>query len=119
MTALLLMALALAFYCPEVNGVWQGYQSRRWRKLRAAALRRDGYRSRESARYGKIAEADTVHHIWPAEQYPEYAWCLWNLLSVTAHEHDLMHERDTRRLTALGEYWRRKTIPPPTGPAED
>ena len=30
---------------------------------------------REAARYGRIVEATTVHHIWPAEAWPEYAWC--------------------------------------------
>ncbi len=43
----------------------------------------DGYRCRESARYGKRVEATTVHHVWPAEDYPEYAWELWNLISLS------------------------------------
>ena len=52
---------------------WSGYKSRRWRRMRLVVLRRDGYRCRESARYGKRVEATTVHHVWPAEDYPEYA----------------------------------------------
>lgn len=53
---------------------WAGYKTARWRRLRARVLRRDGYRCRESARYGMIVQADTVHHVWPVEDWPEYAW---------------------------------------------
>ena len=67
---------------------WSGYKSRRWRRMRLAVLRRDGYRCRESARYGKRVEATTVHHVWPA-----------------------MHDRRTGRLTMLGESWRRRISP--------
>ena len=84
----------------------------RWRKLRDKALRRDKGLCQEAKRYGRRVEADTVHHIWPAEDYPEYAYCLWNLVSLSAEAHDQMHDRRTRRLTELGERWRRRTIPP-------
>ena len=92
--------------------VWWGYKTKRWTHLRAKALRRDGYKCREAARFGKHVEATTVHHIWPAEDYPEYAWELWNLLSVSASAHDALHDRFTGKLTAKGEYWRRKISPP-------
>lgn len=90
---------------------WSGYKSRRWRHMRLAVLRRDGYRCRESARYGKRVEATTVHHVWPAEDYPEYAWELWNLISLSGEQHDAMHDRRTGRLTTLGESWRRRISP--------
>lgn len=86
--------------------------NKRWRLLRERVLRRDGYRCREAARYGKIVEADVVHHIWPAEDYPEYAYCAWNLISLSAEAHDRMHDRITRKLTPLGESWRRRAVPP-------
>lgn len=89
-------------------------KNKRWRKLRKLALRRDGYRCREAARYGRSVEADVVHHIWPAEDYPEYAYCLWNLLSLSGEAHEKMHDRITRWLTPLGESWRRRSPPPPT-----
>jgi len=92
--------------------MWDGYRTRRWKHLRLAILRRDRFRCQESARYGVTAEATTVHHIWPAEDYPEYAWSGWNLVSLTSEKHDAMHDRITGRLTALGESWRRRTIPP-------
>ena len=81
---------------------WDGYKSKRWRRLRFSVLRRDNFKCRESARYGITEEATTVHHIWPAEDYPEYAYCLWNLVSLSSSAHDAMHDRDTRKLTALG-----------------
>ena len=88
--------------------------NKRWRHLRQQALRRDGFRCQDAARYGRTVEAVTVHHIWPAEDYPEYAWAPWNLLSLSAEKHDAMHDRLTHKLTPLGESWRRKTIPPST-----
>ena len=84
----------------------------RWQRLRQRALRRDGYKCQEAARYGRVEEATHVHHIWPAEDYPEYAWCPWNLVSLTQEKHEAMHDRLTGKLTALGESWRRRTIPP-------
>ena len=86
----------------------------RWQRLRQRALRRDGYKCREAARYGRVEEATHVHHIWPAEDYPEYAYCLWNLVSLTKANHDAMHDRRTRKLTALGIRWKNRT-PPPSG----
>ena len=87
--------------------------NRRWRRIRAAALHRDGYLCQEALRYGRHVQADVVHHIWPAEEFPEFAYCLWNLVSLSTAAHDAMHERITRRLTPLGESWRRRR-PPPT-----
>ena len=85
--------------------------NRRWQRLRIRALERDGYRCREAARYGKIETATHVHHIWPAEDYPEYAYCIWNLVSLTQGNHEKMHHRVTRKLTALGLRWKNRTPP--------
>lgn len=98
--------------------MWDGYTSRRWRKLRESILRRDKGKCREAARYGITEEANTVHHIWPAEDFPEYAWKPWNLISLSSKAHDAMHERTTRRLTALGRSWQRRTPPPFTDDSE-
>ena len=92
--------------------------SGRWKHLRQRVLRRDGGLCQEAKRYGKRVEATHVHHIWPVEDYPEYAWEEWNLLSLSAEAHDRMHDRKTRRLTVLGEYWRRKTLPPTPCPKD-
>ena len=84
----------------------------RWQRLRQQALRRDRHRCRQAVRYGRAEEATVVHHIWPAEDYPEYAYCLWNLVSLSAAAHDAMHDRRTRKLTALGLSWKNRTPPP-------
>lgn len=89
--------------------------NRRWQTLRARALKRDGYKCREAARYGRQVQAEVVHHIWPVEDYPEYAYCLWNLISLSASSHDAMHDRKTRKLTALGLAWKTRTPPRSTG----
>lgn len=94
------------------------YESTRWKRKRAAILRRDGYKCQLSKRYGKSVEATTVHHIFPLEDYPEYALCDWNLISLSAKQHDTLHDRTTGRLTAKGMELLRRTarargIPPP------
>lgn len=53
-------------------------------------------------RSGQIEEADTVHHIFPVEDFPEYALCNWNLVSLSRENHNLMHDRTTRALTEEG-----------------
>ena len=73
-----------------------------WKKKRAVILRRDKYKSQLAARYGRSVEADTVHHILPVEYFPEYRLTDWNLISVSAAEHNALHERGTHRLTEAG-----------------
>lgn len=90
-------------------------KNKRWRRLRERALKRDGYMCQESRRFGRFEPAEVVHHIWPAEDYPEYAYCLWNLVSLSAANHDKMHDRLTRKLTPLGLRWKNRT-PPPSEP---
>ena len=90
--------------------------NKRWRHVRAQALRRDGYRCQDAARYGRNVEATHVHHIWPAEEYPEYAYSLWNLVSLSLSAHDAMHDRTTGRLSPKGDALRRRTIPPTPHP---
>lgn len=75
---------------------------RKWEKLRARVLRRDKYRSQIAKRYGKLVAADTVHHILPAEHFPQYFYASWNLISITAREHNELHDRTTHELTDKG-----------------
>ena len=44
--------------------------------------------------------------------YPEYALCDWNLISVTQTMHNKLHNREDNTLTALGEALKAATIPP-------
>ena len=88
------------------------YKARRWERLRAQILRRDGYRCQVSKRYGKAVPADLVHHIYPVDEFPEYAFEPWNLISVSRAAHNKLHDRDSDKLTAEGVALMRRTIPP-------
>lgn len=79
------------------------YLSTRWKRLRAQILRRDGYRCRISARYGVARPADTVHHIFPRDKYPQYEYEPWNLISVSRAAHMMLHDRNNNELTAEGQ----------------
>lgn len=88
------------------------YKARRWERLRAQVMRRDGYRCQLSKRYGKAVPADLVHHIYPVDEFPEYAFEPWNLVSVSRAAHNKLHDRDSDKLTAEGVALMRRTIPP-------
>ena len=85
------------------------YKTARWQRLREAVLRRDGYVCQESRRYGKRVEATTVHHVFPREEFPEYQWEPWNLISLAGDVHDEMHDRVTGALTDKGAELLRRT----------
>lgn len=74
----------------------------KWERLRARILRRDRYRSKLAERFGKHEPADTVHHILPAEYFPEYMFTPWNLISITAAEHNRLHVRKSHELSKEG-----------------
>lgn len=57
----------------EGNTLKFSYDSKRWDRIKSLALRRDGYRCQLSKRYGRAVQAEVVHHIYPVEDYPEYA----------------------------------------------
>lgn len=78
------------------------YHSKDWHRKRAVALKRDNYQCQLSKRDGLIVEADTVHHIFPVKDYPQYAMCIWNLISLSKAAHNMLHERDTDELTEEG-----------------
>ena len=85
------------------------YKSKRWKRMRQSILRRDGYLCQISLRYGKSIEADTVHHIFPADRYPEYQWEPWNLISLAGSVHNRMHVRDSQELTDEGRQLMERT----------
>ena len=85
------------------------YKLPRWLRLRESILRRDGYMCVESRRYGVRAEATTVHHIFPRDEFPEYQWEPWNLVSLAGDVHDSMHDRATGALTEKGAQLLRRT----------
>ena len=52
-----------------------------------------------------------VHHIYPADEYPEWAWCDWNLISVSLATHNKLENRQTGELTEAGIALQRRTEP--------
>ena len=58
------------------------YRKPKWRQKRKRILLRDKYQDQILAADGIIRPADTVHHILPREQFPEYEYTDWNLISV-------------------------------------
>lgn len=87
------------------------YHCSKWKKKRSRILRKDRYRCQIAKWFGKSEEANTVHHIYPAKDYPEYAWCDWNLISVSHASHNKLENRKTGELTQLGKWLMNKTIP--------
>ena len=84
------------------------YGSERWKKKRNRILRRDKYIDKIEARYGRTVEATIVHHIFPADEYPEFFWTDWNLISVSRATHQKLHNKDGS-LSDFGEELRRRT----------
>ena len=78
------------------------YDDPKWIRLRNSVLRRDNYMDKESKRYGIIRPAEIVHHIFPKDEFPEYAFSVWNLISLSRQTHNEMHDRDTDELTQKG-----------------
>lgn len=85
------------------------YRSPKWEHKRAKILRRDGYLCQISKRYGKTVPADTVHHIFPRDEFPEYQLSGWNLISLSASVHDTMHDRTSGKLSPAGAELLRRT----------
>ena len=85
------------------------YKSTRWERKRRVILRRDGYQCQLSKRYGRLRQADVVHHIFPLEEFPEFAFASWNLISLTRATHNSLHDRNTDELTREGRDLLRRT----------
>ena len=78
------------------------YDDPKWKRIRQSVLRRDGYMDREAKRFGKVKQAEVVHHIFPKDEFPEYAFSVWNLISLSRQTHNEMHDRETDELTEKG-----------------
>ena len=84
------------------------YHSKRWQRLRKAILQRDGWACQLAKERGINEDAKVVHHIFPRSDYPEYQWSEWNLISLSVSAHNMLHYRDSDKLTERGELLRRK-----------
>ena len=78
------------------------YDSKKWIEKKSRILRRDGYMCQVSKRYGKMIPAELVHHVFPLDEFPEYALCDWNLISVSWKVHNALHDRQTNGLSEEG-----------------
>lgn len=78
------------------------YKEPRWVRLRELALKRDKYIDQYQKRYGRLKQAEIVHHIFPVEDFPEYQYELWNLISISRETHNKLHDRNTNELTEKG-----------------
>lgn len=87
------------------------YGSGKWKKKREHILKLDGYKDRIELLYGRTIEAQIVHHIYPAKEYPQWQWCDWNLISVSKATHNRLENRITGKLTELGQALQDRTIP--------
>lgn len=77
------------------------YESTKWRKKAARVLSLHNYVDQVKKRYGKLEEADMVHHALPLEDFPEYAFHNHNLIPVSRRTHRGLHN-DDGTLTAAG-----------------
>lgn len=67
------------------------YITTRWKRKRAAILRRDKYLCQDCKRYGRTTEAKEVHHIKHLEDHPELAYDDDNLISLCKSCHNARH----------------------------
>lgn len=78
------------------------YESQKWKRKRAAILRRDNYMCTNCKRYGRQVQATVVHHIQHYDEFPEFALADSNLTSLCGKCHNAAHpekagHRDSRR----------------------
>lgn len=67
------------------------YNSPKWRRKSKQILRRDKYQCQLCKRYGRLVEAEIVHHKLELDEYPELALDDDNLVSVCKKCHNKLH----------------------------
>lgn len=80
----------------------QFYKTNKWAALRNTALIRDKYMCQCCKANNRMTNATCVHHIFPIERYPQYAYETWNLMSLCDKCHDEMHNHYTGELSKKG-----------------
>lgn len=86
------------------------YNSKRWKRKRMVILKRDDFKCREAARFGRVEPADTVHHCIPISERPDLKLDSRNLIALSEENHDRMHLRIGAGLSRLGEEWKERTL---------
>lgn len=77
------------------------YDSAKWRQKSARVMSHYNYVDQVKKRFGKMIQADIVHHALPLEDFPEYAYHNDNLIPVSRATHRALHN-DDGSLTAQG-----------------
>lgn len=78
------------------------YKTKKWERIRATALKRDGYMCQCCKAKNQMISAECVHHIFPKDTYIDYQYELWNLMSLCNNCHDEMHNHYTGELSKKG-----------------
>lgn len=86
------------------------HNTKDWKRKRVIILKRDGYQCRECKRYGKVTEADTVHHVLPIEERYDLRLNNSNLISLCEEHHEKMHDKFSKRLSKLGSEWKERIL---------
>ena len=72
------------------------YKEKKWQQKRKQILIRDSYLCQQCKKYGKRVDAQMVHHIKPAELFPELAYDDNNLESLCNACHNKLHPEKRR-----------------------
>ena len=75
------------------TGTRKGYHTNRWRRLRESVMNAYGYKDLVAASEGRLEPAETVHHIVPTSDDPSQFYSFENLIPVSRHTHDAIHDR--------------------------
>ncbi len=86
------------------------YKTKEWERKREVILRRDNYQCKQCSRYGKVAGANTVHHIITLQVRPDLKLNNKNLVSLCESCHEKMHNKFNFELSKLGEKWKERTL---------
>lgn len=77
------------------------YCSSRWKRKRAAILRKQNYMCANCKKYGRMREAVEVHHIKHVDEYPELAFDDANLVGLCKLCHLKQHPERGKHLSQL------------------
>ena len=93
------------------------YKSKEWKAKRLEVLKLDKFECQECKKHGRITKANTVHHRFLLEKYPEHGLDIYvgskrNLISLCHECHEKAHgyrKKDETPLTE--EKWQKKNTP--------
>ena len=72
------------------------HKTNKWREKSEKIIKRDKY-CQNCKRYGRIRNAQMVHHIKPVEDYPELGFVNSNLVALCWDCHNKMHPEKARK----------------------